>query len=280
MAIAVVGANSFIARALRQRPEAAAWRFVGHREALETEAWLHDIHIVLNCAFDDRLKERAYDAALDVDVRLAEKIQRHHAIRYVMLSSRLTYGPAPLGGRLTEALSCNPIVPYAKAKIIAETKLVAMLGERLTVVRLSNVFGAEYMPGRKNFISVATRTLIEDGRIVLDINPFVERDFVPVTDVARSLSLILQAPKPGVFNLGAGHGTPVGLIAVWLIKGYGQGQLVVTDVRDYDSFWLDISAAQEAFGIETVSAERIEAFCIDLGGSLRQSTVGESLQCA
>ena len=279
MRIAVVGASSFIARELRQRPEAANWRFIGHQEALSTDQWLRGTRTVLNCAFDDRLKERVYDAALDVDLHLAEKIQREPSIRYVMLSSRLAYGSAPDDGRLTEALACNPSLPYAKAKIITENKLAAMLGERLTVLRLSNVFGAEYVPGRKNFISIATRTLINDRRIVLDTNPFVERDFVPVTDVAQSIVRILAAPMSGTFNLGAGRGTAIGLIAVWLIKGFGQGDLVINNMRDHDPFWLDMSKAHRAFGIEAVPVRRIQAFCIDLGRSLSLSTK-ELLPCA
>lgn len=279
MAIAVIGASSFIARALRQRPETANWRFIGHEEALSNDQWLRGIRTVLNCAFDDRLKERAYDVALDVDLGLAEKIQHEPSIRYVMLSSRLAYGPAPDDGRLSEALACNPTSPYAKAKTITENKLLTMLGERLTVLRLSNVFGAEYMPGRKNFISVATHTLIRDGRIVLDTNPFVERDFVPVTEVAQSIVRILAVPMPGTFNLGAGRGTAIGLIAVWLIKGFGQGDLVINNMRDHDPFWLDMSKAHRAFGIETVPVRRIQAFCIDLGRSLSFSAK-ELLPCA
>ncbi len=279
MGIAVVGASSFIARALRQRPEAASWRFIGHKEALSTDLWLRGTHTVLNCAFDDRLKDIAYDAALDVDLRLAEKMRRDQSIHYVMLSSRLAYGSAPGDGRLSEALVCNPMVPYAKAKIITENKLAAMLGERLTVLRLSNVFGAEYVPGRKNFISVATRTLINDRRIVLDTNPFMERDFVPVTELARSIVRILAAPMSGTFNLGAGRGTAIGLIAVWLIKGFGHGDLVINNMRDHDAFWLDMSKANRAFGIETVPVSRIQAFCIELGRTLSLSTK-ELLPCA
>jgi len=274
MGIAVVGAGSFIARALRQTPEAAYWRFIGHREALGTDSWLQGVDTLLNCAFDDRLKNRAYDATLDVDIRLAEKVKHDRGMRYVMLSSRLAYGPAPDGGRLTESLPCNPIVPYARAKIITETRLAEMLGERLTVLRLSNVFGAESAPGRKNFISVATRTLTQQGRIVLDLNPFVERDFVPVTEVARSLVRVLNAPEPGVFNFGAGAGTAVGLMAVWLISGHGRGELVINNMRDHDPFWLDITKAHRAFGIDAVPAERIRAFCIKLGRSVMRSAEG------
>lgn len=276
MGVAVVGAGSLIAGALRAREETASWRFVGHVQALAGDGWLAGVDTVLNCAFDPRLKTGAYDIDFDVDLRLAQLLRDRPSVRYVMLSSRLAYGPADGGARLSEDQVARPTRPYGIAKLVTEQSLRQALGDRLTVLRLSNVFGDELLPARQNFFAIALRTLREHGRIVLDMSPFVERDFVPVQELAASLLRVVGAPRPGLFNLGAGHGTPTGRIAQWLIEGHGSGTLLVSDVREHDAFWLDIGAAREAFGIEPVAVERIRARCLSLGERLREQARGGS----
>lgn len=269
MTIAVVGAGSFIAGALRARPDTADWRFVGHAAALSDEAWLDGVDTVLNCAFDPRLRAGPYDPALDVDRRLAQRLASHPAVRYVMTGSRLAYGPAGPAARLVESAEPRPDRPYGIAKLAAERAVRDRLGDRATVLRIGNVFGLETGPGRASFFGVALRTLRESARIVLDVSPFVERDFIPVEDLAERLVAIAGAPRPGVFNLGSGTPIAIGRIALWLIEGYGAGALCVTDPHERDAFALDLEATRRAFGVQPVPAERIRAACIDVGRRLR-----------
>jgi len=268
--VVVVGASSLIAGALKALPGTAAWRFIGHAEALADGGWLDGVDTVLNCAFDPRLKTGPYDAGFDVDLQLARLLRDWPAAHYIMLSSRLAYGPAPADGRLHETLVARPDRPYGIAKRRTEEALHALLGERLTILRLANVFGAEYRPGRQNFFAIALRSLRDEGRIVLDMSPFVGRDFVPVEELAAALLRVAAAPRPGLFNLGAGHATPTGRIAQWLIEGYGGGQMWVTDQREHDAFWLDMSATQYAFGIWRLPTDVIRARCHALGRALRE----------
>jgi UDP-glucose 4-epimerase len=269
MSVAVVGASSFIATTLLQREEAKSWRFVSHAEALTNTHWLNGIDTVLNCAFDNRLKVVPYDRQLDVDLHLAEKLALRPRVRFVMLSSRLVYGPAPIDSRLAETLPPKPTQVYGKAKLITEVALHNLLGKRLTVLRLSNIFGEEYSPGRQNFIAIAMRSLLEKERIFFDMSPFVSRDFLPVNYLIDALIKILLKPSEGVFNIGAGHGTAVGKVALWLISGYGRGTLLITDVREHDSFWLDIDKAQHTFDLRPVLASQIQESCVVLGAQLQ-----------
>ncbi|MBI1906977.1 MAG: NAD(P)-dependent oxidoreductase [Rhodocyclales bacterium] len=269
MGVAVIGVGSFIAAALRARPETAAWRFVSHTEALAGDAWLAGLDVVINCAFDARLKREPYDPAHDVDLVLAAMLGQRAAVRYVMLSSRMAYGPAGPDGRLDENREPRPVHPYGIAKLETERRLAALLGERLTVLRLSNVFGYELMAGRANFFAMALRGLHEQGRIVFDMSPFVERDFLPVESLAEQLPRVVGRLRAGLYNLGAGTAIPTGRIAQWLIEGYGEGELLVTRMREHDGFWLDISAAQAAFGIAGVDPAQVRANCVALGQRLR-----------
>ncbi|QKE63352.1 NAD(P)-dependent oxidoreductase [Aquipseudomonas campi] len=269
MTVAVVGASSFIGRALQARAQTASWRFLDWRTALAEDAWLDGVDCLINCAFDPALKREPYSAARDIDLQLAERLRDYPQVHYLMLSSRMVYGPAAADGRLHEALLPQPINLYGAAKWQSEQALQCLLEQRLTVLRLSNVCGYELGGGRQSFFAMAARSLSEQGRIVLDMSPFIERDFLPVEILAAWLPLIAAAPQPGVFNLGAGQGTATGRIAQWLIQGYGEGELLVSNLREHDPFWLDLSAATQAYGIAGVDTAQLRDYCLALGQRLR-----------
>ncbi|MDD0841202.1 NAD-dependent epimerase/dehydratase family protein [Pseudomonas sp. Gutcm_11s] len=270
MTVAVVGQGSFIGRALKARPEAAGWRFVGWRQALLEDDWLEGVDCLINCAFNDSLKREPYSASRDIDLQLGERLLSRPEVRYLMLSSRMVYGPARAGGRLHEALPTQPVNPYGMAKLHSEEALAALLGDRLTVLRLSNVCGYELEEGRRSFFAMASRSLVGDARIVLDMSPFVERDFLPVEILASWLPQIVSRLRPGLYNLGAGHGTATGRIAQWLIEGHGSGQLLVSDLREHDGFWLDMQRSHEAFGVAGLGEDFLRAYCRALGARLRE----------
>lgn len=269
MNIVVVGAGSLIAKALRRNQGTVGWRFVHFAEAMAKPTVLGDVDLLINCAFDPRLKTGCYDAARDADLQLVRHLPPH--ARFVMLSSRLAYGPTGDDPCLHEDRAARPDRPYGINKVRTEDSLTAILRGRLTVLRLSNVFGDEDQPGRQNFLALALRSLRGQGRVVLDMSPFVERDFIPVDALAERLVQISNAPRAGLYNMGAGTAVPTGRIAQWLIDGHGQGEMVVTDMREFDAFRLDITAAQRDFGIEAVPTQRIRQACLDLGRRARMA---------
>ncbi|HRH30111.1 MAG TPA: sugar nucleotide-binding protein, partial [Aquabacterium sp.] len=257
MRVTVVGKSSLIAQALQAHPAGAGWQFISHLQARQTHEWLDHTDLIINCAFDDRLKQEPYQPELDMDLWLAEQLRERPHIRYTMLSSRMAYGAPPPDGRLHTDLQSQPINLYGQAKWRTEQTLRELLGPRLLILRLSNIFGQEDVPGRRNFFAMALRSLREQGRIVLDISPFVERDFLPVDQLAQSLVHISQLWKSGLFNLGSGHGVPTGRIAQWLIEGHGRGELLINNLREHDAFWLDMSVTRQTFGILPTPPELI-----------------------
>lgn len=270
--VAVVGARSLIATALRAHPATADWLFLSHDQALADTAWMGGRPLLLNCALDPRLRSGPYAAEHDVDLRLAQAWVGCGVGRdgdagggYVMLSSRLAYGPAPADGWLREDQAPRPDRPYGIAKWQTEQALQALLGARLTVLRLANVFGAEDLPGRQSFFAIALRSLRTHGRIVLDMHPEVARDFIPLEAVADALVRVAQAPRPGLYNLGSGLATPTGQIADWLIEGCGRGERVVSDPRWHDAFCLDVSRGRQAFGWPVLDRDALRQRCLALG---------------
>jgi dTDP-4-dehydrorhamnose reductase/UDP-glucose 4-epimerase len=182
----------------------------------------------------------------------------------------MAYGPPDSDGRLAEERPAAPVNLYGQAKLTAEQAIVSALGSRATILRLSNIFDrSEGLGERRSFFAMALRRLREENQIAFDMSPFVERDFLPADLLADWLVRIAERPVPGLFNLGAGFAVPTGRIAQWLIAGYGQGGLCITDFREHDGFWLDMAKSRRTWGLAPVTEDDIRSACIAIGAQAR-----------
>lgn len=259
----VVGQSSFIARhfcATCGQPLAA----VGH-EAIDRPNLLDGVDRVINFARHPLLGQDDYrPAAMDPDLRLAERIGDRD-IAYIMLSSRKVY--APSDRPLRESDPTAPQDLYGRHKLAAEQALRARLGGRVTILRLANVFGYERGPERRTFLSLTLDRLARDGRVHFDMSPLVERDFLPVDRCARLLAKVVADPPGGVLNLGSGIALPTGRIGLWVIEGYGRGQLVIESPREHDAFVLDVTRLSNLYG-PPCTYDELRTSCIELGRRL------------
>jgi dTDP-4-dehydrorhamnose reductase/UDP-glucose 4-epimerase len=201
---------------------------------------------------------------MDPDLRLAERIAGRD-IDYLMLSSRKVY--APSARPLAETDPTGPQDLYGRHKLALEQGLRELLGARLTVLRLANVFGYERGEGRRTFFSLTLDQLARDGRIRFDMSPFVERDFLPVEACARVLARIVAAPPGGVLNVGSGIALPTGRLALWVLEGYGGGELVIASPRAHGAFVLDVSRLASLYG-PPCSFDDLRQACLALGRRL------------
>jgi UDP-glucose 4-epimerase len=266
--ILIVGRGSFLAgHVLRALPPARV-RAVGHDETLRADL-LDDIACVVNFARHPLLGSAGYrPETMDPDLRLARRLGER-GIAYLMLSSRKVYAPG--AGPLAESAPTGPGDLYGRHKLAAEEQLRGLLGERLTVLRLANVFGYERGPARRTFLSISLDRLASEGAIHFDISPFVERDFLPVESCARLLATIAAAPPGGVLNVGSGIGLPTGRLALWILEGYGRGRLVIDAPREHDAFVLDVTRLRELHGAPC-TLEEIRARAVAIGRRLARAS--------
>jgi nucleoside-diphosphate-sugar epimerase len=261
--VLVVGRHSFIARYFLAA-SGQQIRAVGH-DAIDRSDLLEGIDRVISCARHPLLGSEDYRlATMDPDLRLAERVAGR-GIDYVMLSTRKVY--APSAGPLTETAPTGPQERYGQHKLVIEGALRERLGARLTILRLANVFGYERGQSRRTFFSLTLEGLAREGRIRFDMSPFVERDFLPVEACARVLARIVAAPPGGVLNVGSGIGVPTGRLALWVLAGYGRGELVIESPREHDAFVLDVGELTRRYG-RPCTYEEIRDACIDLGRRL------------
>jgi len=263
--IVVVGKRSSLARRFL-----ATSAFRGDCVAVthDEEAPLDGAQVVVNFAFHPRLRSEPYDSDLDVDLALAKRLPTE--TRFVMLSSRMVYGSYACGATERSAVAgpdARGLNRYGTNKLEIERRLRDLLGDRLTVLRISNPLG--YHPGSPRFMSRLLDSLRGSGRISLDVSPFTRRDFVTEQYLVEAIeyACLCMIPLTGTFNLGSGIGTEVGRIALWAIDGLGRGELVITDPHVRDEFWLDMSRAAPLFG-PPPSHDELRAVCVGLGRSL------------
>jgi len=225
---------------------------------------INKFDVVINMASHPRYMRETYDESLDFDLRLARHV-RTAACQYVMMSTRRVYGrsaPFPVD----ELTAPSPDDNYGLNKLTTERALQAILGDRCSILRVANVF--DFEPGRHTFFGIALATLRRENRILLDVSPFVRRDFLHTEDFAQILVQVLDKSFGGILNLGSGRATELGRIALWLLEGYGQGQLVVSNPEERDNFELDITRLEALIGQITVS-NNIRTRCIEIGGKLK-----------
>jgi UDP-glucose 4-epimerase len=262
--ILVVGRHSFLAHHALATLDPAEVEAVGHEE-IERPNLLDGIACIVNFS---RHPMAASDACrleqMDVDLRLAPRIGGRD-IAYVMLSSRKVYAPSE--GPLSETSPTGPSDRYGRHKLAVEHALRNLLGERLTVLRLANIFGYERAPRRHTFLAIALDRLAREGRIHYAMSPFVERDFLPVMAFARVLARIVRAPPGDILNVGSGIGLPSGRLALWILEGFGRGELVISSTEEKDPFVLDIARLEGLYG-RPCSLGDLRDACLTIGRRL------------
>ncbi len=249
--ILVTGAGGFIGRHIAQALGPSA-RACGHG-ALAEPGLLDGIETVIHAGRDPRLGTKDYRLEADLELALACRVAER-GLRMLTLSSRKVYAPADKP--LDEASPLGPTDAYGEQKLAMEMALEGLLGDRLTRLRLANIFGFE--PGRTSFMGRMLDGLTRDATITFDMSPFTARDFLDVDSTGRMVAAIAERPPGGIVNVGSGVALPTGRLALALIEGFGRGRLVVLDAAERDSFVLDCRKLEGLVGLGTDAAALLD----------------------
>jgi dTDP-4-dehydrorhamnose reductase/UDP-glucose 4-epimerase len=242
----VVGRSSLLAREFAARHADQVLRVIGHAQAGDAASY-EGARSVVNFAFAPGLETQPYQAALDLDLRIAAQAAAR-GLHFVMVSSRRVYA-ADAQWNAKESQPAPGMDAYGRNKARIENELRARLGERLTILRAANVFAYEPVAARQRFGAFLQHQLATQGRIRLSVAPDARRDLVPVEFFCDVVQAAARQRLPGVFNVGAGRATRIGDAARWLIEGYGRGDLGGEATLPPDEFQLDCARLRDAFGL-------------------------------
>jgi len=240
--IAITGAGGFIGRHLAASlPEAVP---LSHRAIPALDGRQFDL--VIHAGRSPGIGRTDWLLADDAEHLLLRRLAGS-SCRYLMLSSRAVYGQAG-NDALTPGHATAPASAYGRNKLRLEQAGRDLLGERLCILRLSNVFGCEW-PGRTTFFGTMLTGLAERDEIRFDMAGSTRRDFVPVATAARIIaSLAKLGAEDPVLHVGAGVALPCAALAEAVIAGFGRGRLVATGPQR-DGFVFDVGRTVALTGI-------------------------------
>ena len=148
-------------------------------------------HIIYSATPGGRTAEN-YAAVYEVGLKnLLKHIDKNALARFIFISSTAVYGPSPNAQNETSAL--KPPAFNGEALVKAEQFLRSELGDKLTVIRFTGLYG----PGR-NFLFNRLR----DGKIA--VNPAADNyaNRIHIDDAARACAHVLQLAEPADCYLG------------------------------------------------------------------------------
>ena len=198
-----------------------------------------------------------YDADINIigSIKLAQLAVRYGTRKFIYISS----GGAAYGE--PEYLPCDedhpikPLCHYGASKYTFEHYLHvfnANYNLDYSVIRYPNVYGPRQDPhGEGGVIAIFTGRMVQGEEVTINGTGEQVRDYVYVTDCARSNLLLLEQSSKRVFNLGSGIGTTVNEIFQQLknITGYSK-QALYGPAKAGETFriFLNASRAEREIG--------------------------------
>jgi len=253
MRVVITGATGFLGRALAscltaegvdtvcvaRRAAKAAVQVKNYSEAPDGDVLVH-----LAEASDRRLAEELGESYEREGVQTLRALLRKGYRHVLYASSAALYGDRSAAPHSTDDPVCL-VDTYTRLKRACEQEVLARGG---TVLRLANLYG----PGMSdaNVLSAILRQLPLEGPVRLtDTGPV--RDFLWIGDAARAFAMMAGQQRPGLFNIGSGHGTSILELARIVLRAAGQPDRAAESVRERTTsskLVLDIGQTTATFG--------------------------------
>ena len=263
--ILAIGKNSMLAQWWRTSQFARSKvSFISHSD-IGDDRTLDQIETVVSfCRHPD------YDCALlpcneDPNGRIAAWLVPRQT-QLIILSSCKVY--SPLGRAISETDPANSNSIGSRNRLQSEQIARDKLGDRLTVLRCSNVFGYEISKNRPRFMAMLLDSLKKRDIVEFNCNPDTRRDFLPDHCFVRCLEHVAGQPRPGIFNFGSGIPLTMRKIAEWVIEGYGAGHIAQTAEHSLPDVTIDITKLTRIYGAPA-SLSDIRQRCTTIGSLLR-----------
>ena len=157
-------------------------------QALEGVDAVIDLAALSNDPMGNRFVDLTFDVNYRAAVELARRAKRAGAASFVFASSCSVYGIASDGAR-TEQSPVNPLTPYAKSKVAAETDLAGIASHDfpVTCLRFATACGPSPRLRLDLVLNdfVANAVACKEIRILSDGTPW--RPLIDVRDMARAI---------------------------------------------------------------------------------------------
>ena len=138
MKILIIGKYSFIGvNLLRVLRKFFSTKIISSRDFFKNYQKYTGYNYIINCALNKKYITNKYNRRHDLDFKIGCIIKKFKS-KYILLSSRKVYQPAT---NIKEKNKVSPISNYGKNKYKTEQIMLNLLGNRLLILRISNIIG-------------------------------------------------------------------------------------------------------------------------------------------
>ena len=198
MKVLIVGKDAYLATGIKEHFEGFDVDAVAR--AYEVKNW-EKYDAVVNFGIQPEHFSRLLNEDEMIDVQIAKELADH--TRFLFMSSRKVYGTDTRLKEYAETDDLEPFDFYSKNKVNIEHELQDMLGDRLLILRISNIVG---LPPKKNsptFVSWLNSELQNRGKVIVTADKNARKDFITRTYLQNTIHALIAKEKHGIFNVGA-----------------------------------------------------------------------------
>ena len=156
-----------------------------------------DFDLIINCSNNKNFFKKKYEKKNDRNLIIANYIKKLD-LTFFILSTRMVYKPK---FRIKENSKLLPINIYGKNSLLSEINCKKILGDKLVILRLSNIIGYEVRKKRQSMMSMLI-TGIKKNNVILDNN--YKKDILPIKYLCIMILKIIQSNYKGIINVGSG----------------------------------------------------------------------------
>lgn len=146
----------------------------------------------------DRLKD-------DVIMRLTNGFRSTDKLKFGKVTFLSSVAVYPSTNRSVSEAESNPHTAYGRSKVEIEKKLIASLGNSLTVLRIANLYGAAGI----SKLEFGIAQFLKDGTPLRLPKSKVTRDFVYIDDLWKFFFVHSLKFPSGIFNFASGQSTSI-----------------------------------------------------------------------
>lgn len=170
---------------------------------------IQDADCVVNFSIEPDFSKRDMKPDEVMDVQIAKQLKGANT-RYVFISSRKVYGATDVCVTHHETDTLKGVDFYARNKIMTERALADILGDKLTILRISNIIGEPInRSDYKTFIGWICESFLNKGKLVVTQNADSQKDFITKDFLQESIATLIHKKAAGTYNLSAGFGIRV-----------------------------------------------------------------------
>lgn len=243
----IIGEDSYIASGLKNYFNNQDVMCLNYMDWADNISFLRKADCIINFSVSPDFSNIIMDNDEIIDVKIAKSIVGYKP-RFIFISSRKVYGTSDKCLVYNEG---SPIIEndvYSVNKIHAEKSLFQILGDKLIILRPTNIIGEPVMRDNyETFMGWIGRNYEEKGYVKADLNSQTQKDFITKEYLHQNIAYIMQHECSGIYNISAGFGVTV----KYILDGYvGKVLYEGENKKLKDQFIVDNTKIKKLTGID------------------------------